>query len=132
MVFPRDEIPKRSILRLMTQKMPDYFTMQGAYTNAERRESIDNVFIAVMVWKQDGRTLLLGRLNRLNIYHDVYISFFLPVLLPSFFSTIPLLCHCSTTLWVKSYSCLGYRPRLLSFVCVVPVMRGILDLFSRL
>ena len=35
MVFPRDEIPKRSILRLMTQKIPDYFTMQDAYTNAE-------------------------------------------------------------------------------------------------
>jgi len=29
MVFPRDEIPTRSILRLMTQKMPDCFTMQG-------------------------------------------------------------------------------------------------------
>lgn len=30
------------------------------------------------------------------------------------FSTAPLLRHCLVTLWAKLYSCLGYRPRLLS------------------
>lgn len=78
----------------MTQKMPGlFYNARRCYTNAKRRESIDNVFIAVVVRlcvcvcvcerERIGRPNLL-HLDRINIYHE-YVFFLLPAFLPLFF-----------------------------------------------
>lgn len=84
-VFSRDEIPTRSILRLMTQKMPDYFTMRGAVirTRNTERESIDNVFIVAVLSVTE---LWLAPSSYFNFQHDEYVllllleAFFFPLL----------------------------------------------------